>query len=105
MIVGEGTEPWGLGGGDAGVRICTTEGVVVSGPMEWGGAGVLDEDEAGWMWMEYGREGLLDWRIMVYRAARECVVISGEGVGWEVGDGVVAGVGGRVVVGGVSAVR
>ena len=105
MIVGEGTEPWGLGGGDAGVRICTTEGVVESGPMEREGAGVLDEDEAGWMWMEYGREGLLDWRIMVDRAARECVVISGEGVPWEVGDAVVAGVGGRVVVGGVSVVR
>lgn len=69
MIGGEGAEPVGLVSGDAGVGICTAKGVVEPGPVDWGGVGVFNEDEARGVWVGNGREGLSDGCVMVYRAA------------------------------------
>ena len=66
---------------------------------------MFDEDEAGRAWVRCGREGLLDGCVMVDRAACGSVVICMEGVGREVGDGVVASVGGWVMVWRVITVR
>ena len=52
----------------------------------------------GGAWVRCGREGTgVSW-YYIYRAACGSVVICMEGVGREVGDGVVTSVGGRVVV-------
>ena len=58
-----------------------------------GGAGVLDGDEVRGAWVRCGREGLSDGCVMVYRAVCGSVVIGGEGMDWEVGNGVVSSVG------------